>query len=873
MAGVAKTKDPPTSLLSEKAHKLIESVNIYSETLKFLDGAFSSKPNQNVEKKADTNTNNEANENSRKSSTCESAEIKKEEEQIPKGEDVAKVSEENNNGVKPLPRPVEVTYSISSPPIQAPESLTASITSDLQNLSKEMDEKLTKVNLQKPRNSFKIDDSRSSSNSISVRKSIIKESSAKTTEISDKNQAKQTERESVANKKQNQIEPEIIRKESIAAKSTNRKESAAIAPSFTSQEVRVEMPTLSKEPITRLSDPALEASGLLLSKVSTIESELQSLKESAKKDTNDTIKSQNHDLLLKNSRQSIEMKSFMDQNNTLRKENKRLLELEASLRARIVELEMPNQKLAVIDPQDQVIQERLLQKLDEHLAWISSRTVELQTISEDLLHTTKLQEKLQMYTESCTVLKKSIRNAVNAPNVKHFLIISSGIVDAIIMDSKEIWQNYKEAKDIDQRLIKLGKESHRIRIEATETIQNLTGTNEKQVTELNHKLKKAELKLKAVSEKHKLLNDEYEKLGKEHQDLIQQNKELKVLADRPPVQPEVVVLSSSEQSEQTKREFEKLLETNNQYKQLIENLKTTIQEWKSENDLLQTSLKEFKQKYEQSEGEVLKFTKKIGNMETLLEDEKLKNQKAAELLKSLQSQPVQVKHESTPIDAILQSHLQALDSIIQKPVPPPTKNFESLQQKINQHLRDLAEKDSLISQLNQKLDDKFHIREEKWSEKLRALKQGYFDIQSEITETATILGVYQEQYNVVSGLVVSNTTSTHPYPFSQLFVGLHERYISLQAELNEMKDQLNKLVQKSEHDQLVLQKEKQSRKELGEKLGLKEKIVCEFETKMQEIKLENARLVNDLHVANLEKLKAKEIVKKLTKGAVEFFSH
>ncbi|KAJ3311223.1 hypothetical protein HDV04_004227 [Boothiomyces sp. JEL0838] len=863
MATVAKAKDTPTSLLSEKAHKLVESVNIYSETLNFLDGAFNSKLSHDVEKKAASNGGSI--EPSRKPSTVENPEVKRNEDKILNELDNLSVTDVKVTFAEGIPtqETVQVRYSQSNHPPPLPESITTNITSDLQSISKELDEKLHEANLPKSRNSVKVDDSRSSSNSVSARKSVIKETSSKPNDISEKSQKVLPRESTTSVRKSVPVEPEIVRKESIGIEPNSKKESATICNSKPDERSDI------------ISVSQLESNGVILSKVSSIESELLSLKEAKKKEAEDTVKIQNHELLLKNSRQSLEMKSFMDQNNTLRKENKRLLELEANLRARILELEMPNQQLAVIDPQDQVIQERLLQKLDEHLAWISACTTELQTISEDLLQTAKLQEKLQMYTESCTVLKKSIRSAVNAPNVKHFLIISSGLVEAIVMDSKEIWRNYKEARDVDKRIMKLSKESHRVRIEATETIQNLTSTNEKQAQELTKSLKKTETKLKAASEKYKLLNTEYEKLGKEHQELVKENKELKVLADRPPVQPEVVVLSNSDESEM-KKEFEKILEANTQYKQLIENLKATIQEWKNENDLLQVSLKEMKQKYEKAEAENLKHTRKIGNLETLIEDEKLKNQKAAELLKSLQQQPVQtVKPESTPIDAILEQHLKALDTIIQKPTPPPSKNLELLQHKVNQHLKELADKDLKQSKLASKYlaqKDKFHVREEKWSEKLQSLKQSFIDTETELLETSSILQIYQEQYNVVNGLVVTNATC-HPYPFSQLFVALHEKYISIQTELKEAHDQLAKLVQKSEHEKKLLLKEKETCKELETQIKSKNQLVCEIEQQLEKVRGDNLRLVGELNTANLEKQKFKDIVKKMTKGAVEFFSN
>ncbi|KAJ3259988.1 hypothetical protein HK103_001498 [Boothiomyces macroporosus] len=841
MATVAKAKDTPTSLLSEKAHKLVESVNIYSETLNFLDGAFNSKLSHDVEKKAASNGGSI--EPSRKPSTVENPETKRNKDKILNEQDNLNVTDVKVTFAEGIPtqETVQVRYSQSNHPPPLPESITTNITSDLQSISKELDEKLQDP---KSRNSVKVDDPRSSSNSISARKSVIKETPSKPNDISEKSQKGSPRESTTSVRKSVPVEPEIVRKESIGIEPNSKKESAAIYNSKPDERSDI------RSVPHKVTESQLESNGVILSKVSSIESELLSLKEAKRKETEDTVKIQNHELLLKNSRQSLEMKSFMDQNNTLRKENKRLLELEANLRARIVELEMPNQQLAVIDPQDQVIQERLLQKLDEHLAWISACTTELQTISEDLLQTTKLQEKLQMYTESCAVLKKSIRSAVNAPNVKHFLVISSGLVEAIVMDSKEIWRNYKEARDVDKRIIKLSKESHRVRIEATETIQNLTSTNEKQVQELTKSLKKTETKLKAASEKYKLLNTEYEKLGKEHQELIKENKELKVLADRPPVQPEVVVLSNSDESEM-KKEFEKILEANTQYKQLIENLKATIQEWKNENDLLQVSLKEMKQKYEKAEAENLKYTRKIGNLETLIEDEKLKNQKAAELLKSLQQQPVQtVKPESTPIDAILEQHLKALDTIIQKPTPPPSKNLELLQHKVSQHLKELADKDLVITKLNQQLDD----------------------TETELLETSSILQIYQEQYNVVNGLVVTNATC-HPYPFSQLFVALHEKYISIQTELKEAHEQLAKLVQKSEHEKKLLLKEKETCKELETQIKSKIQLVCEIEQQLEKVRGDNLRLVGELNTANLEKQKFKDIVKKLTKGAVEYFSN
>lgn len=399
---------------------------------------------------------------------------------------------------------------------------------------------------------------------------------------------------------------------------------------------------------TTSTNPSLPKAGAenavsLLGRIASLEATLASRNEESgveKNTSNATVlssKKQNHDTQMRSSRMEMELKSLKEQNGSLRSENRRMNELESSLRARIVELSQPAQsQVSPLSPSDLVNQERLLQRLDESLSWIAVHGAE----SKMNAATTKC---LRLYNDAIEPLKKIVKGATDT-NPMNVLSLCKGVADVVCTSFEHVWKISKDSSLLDTRIDQLRIESLSVNKDATETIKELSISHEQSVHTLSTSKRQAEQQLFALTEK-------YQQLKTIHLDVVQQNVELNEniqrlneIAHRPVVHPEVVLLPATIDSS-AEIQIEGLQKRNFDLNAHIESLAGTIEAWKAENDALQKDLLSLRQDRTVLETEKLENLKKLSDLENQVQDEKLKCEKAGEAVKCL-DQSLQLAQKS-----------------------------------------------------------------------------------------------------------------------------------------------------------------------------------------------------------------------------------
>ena len=401
----------------------------------------------------------------------------------------------------------------------------------------------------------------------------------------------------------------------------------------------------------------------------------------------DSIKRQNHELQMRVSRQELEMKALLEQNDILRTENRRISELEYQLQLRVFELSQPKQPKnpqvdSILDPSDIVSQERIIQQLDEQIGRLAAHYYQAKEKEQDGKH-------LETFQDCFESLKKVVRSiSTGSPKA---LLSACKLVAGVACDSMAITSSaLKESQNLGSRLDKLKSESISVGLEATETIQKLNVSHEQKIQTLEGTSKKLKTQLAGITEKYQQLQEQNELLSRANQKLAAKNQYLIPLAERPDAVPEVAIFSDP-QAKATIQQIEALNERNNSLQVHIDHLSSTIESWKNENSLLLQDVTKLRDEKSQLERDAIKHLEKIAELDNLVKDEKLTSSKAAELIKSLQ---------------------QDLENAQKKPVQytipdtrgPAVADDESLyEQQVLKFLKDSQEKSKRISELESDL--------------------------------------------------------------------------------------------------------------------------------------------------------------------------
>ncbi|KAJ3365209.1 hypothetical protein HDU91_002268 [Kappamyces sp. JEL0680] len=537
----------------------------------------------------------------------------------------------------------------------------------------------------------------------------------------------------------------------------------------------------------------------------------------------DVLKHQHQDLQMRASRQELEMKSLIEQNEILRSESRRMTEVESALRLKIVELSQPAPHPAPpsLDPSDQVLQERIVQQIDQQLGWISVHLFESNDRQTSHNHLTTYQESLE-------AVKKSTKSATLC-TPKSILNLCQTVTTVLTSALTNGWELLRDGEQFETKFERLKAESLLLNQEATVTIQKLKQSHEESTRDLTASNKKMKHQLKSITEKYQQLQSQLEELIATNHELSEENQALVLLAQRPQVHPEVVLMPDG-QNGVFEKQLEELQKRNRDLHIHIDTLGQTIEGWKEENSTIQNELAVVRQEKAGLEREQLQSIKKMGDVMNQLEDEKLRSQKAAELAKSLQSQldaanddGASKRSDYAPtLEHIMQEQLHAIKSIA-APTATPTSPLEtkSAETQILNCLKELDSKskklqqlelfskgqEHTISTLEQEIaklkskisltKDKFQVREVAWLEKLKKFKSDQEEAIREVSEVKSVLHTYHDQYQTICSMFEAQIPSgakgseSHPYSFAALFNALHHRTDEISNRCHELEKQLN----------------------------------------------------------------------------------
>ncbi|KAI8896382.1 hypothetical protein BC833DRAFT_103038 [Globomyces pollinis-pini] len=622
----------------------------------------------------------------------------------------------------------------------------------------------------------------------------------------------------------------------------------------------------------------------------------------------DKFKVRQHELEMKASRHNIEMRSLLDQNNLLRTENRRLIDQEATLKTKIIGLaEKPDIKPIALDAADEISKERIVQRIDEELGWLAVKTHEVQATKMDISIQQKQKQQLDMFKEVCESLKKVLKNVETSPKVKGFLKLLEYLVKIICQTCGNCWDLIQGTNELDEKIEKLHHDSGKVRKEAIEKIKRLNESHRQDVEERDHMNSNLKSKLNALTEKYKQILSEHEELIKQNDELILINEELEMIAKRPDHPPEVVLVPSNPDTYIHLNELEQLKLQNKDLQDHIEHLTITITNWKAENNSLQDMINQVKAKKNQLEKESLKQVKEIGEYESQINDEKLKNQKLTELIKSLQNQLQDLKtipkandyHKTILVNELEKTLESQITSIKEKTQSKEAKNSiltqEGVELEVLKYMKFMDDKTERVKALEQKLQDllnqleeanirlktksvqakeKFHVRESTWLNRIKKNKQDYEELKEKYDDIKDCLTSYLEQFQDIQALLketdIPYRIDNHPLPFSKLFISLHSQTVKLSNECTHLNQSIKTL--KSAQDEngkqlAALNTGNQSMK--TEKLEL-DKQIKHYQTQCKEKQSQIHVLENQLSLAEEARVVATDRLKQVIAKAAVF---
>jgi hypothetical protein len=420
---------------------------------------------------------------------------------------------------------------------------------------------------------------------------------------------------------------------------------------------------------------------------SKLETKSKSLEYDALVSNYEQLKAEKHDSHVKSSRKGLEITSLIQQNEIYRDENRKLVESEAKLRAKVLELNIPkNNTLFSLDVQDQALYEQVLQKLETQIISTNQKTNTLKSS----IQVKKTSNPLELVKEMLELLLLVAKKSKQPIKAKTTLSLINDLSENLELISSQTQSLMKGSYELDNRIQNLGLQSSNLTLEATDTIEKLKKLNKYNKMEWDGKEKKMMKQISEIKDRYKDLLKENEELIMIQKEIISENEELAQLAGRPDPDPEVVLLNGH--SDQVIVRYQDMhKEDVRKLQGHIEILTKTIDEWKEENKLLNSSLKDSKLVVDSLEKEKIKSAKLVSETQNRYEDEKLKNQKAVELIKSLKEHGQKPKAYSSEIQNLEQL---VKDTIRTKESTVPETNT------VNSHLNNLMSAGDQSAEMN-----------------------------------------------------------------------------------------------------------------------------------------------------------------------------
>ncbi|TPX53420.1 hypothetical protein SeMB42_g00801 [Synchytrium endobioticum] len=479
----------------------------------------------------------------------------------------------------------------------------------------------------------------------------------------------------------------------------------------------------------------------------------------------DMLQHSYHDLSIKCSRQAKEMAAMTEQNEILRKENRRLVDIERELTNKIV-----NNAMGIGRDGSQGSKgdySVLLTAVDTEMTRIKSITANMPSADPSFPLSDPSIPVLALLTPLATVR----RLATSTPSPQAPVIVLSDIVSAISTAITASVSLIEEGKNIGDRIRRIKAESSILQQETDLTLRAIEDERRMHVARLSAELERAKseiAKLQRIIAREE--EDDDSDLLNLYDDAIKQSK--------------------------------------------ITKLKQEIEEYKADNTRLKQALVLAEASNGGVESEAVLAVKRArDDAESRVEDERLKNKKAAELIRTLKDEVGRLRmsggggagvRASGPSTAEMNALLRENEETLAK--------LDQLNQVIEEHM----EQARILKEENSCLRDQLKRSRDK-QKLFGRLEKEAKELETNQVELITALQDYERQYQAIIGLcsvtdpsILVETTrapgspnglnivSPHPRPFHPKFARLHQQYASAAHSLERAQNRMGELGKEAE---------------------------------------------------------------------------
>ncbi|KAJ3281600.1 hypothetical protein HK104_011370 [Borealophlyctis nickersoniae] len=572
------------------------------------------------------------------------------------------------------------------------------------------------------------------------------------------------------------------------------------------------------------------------------------------------------ELHMRVSRQNMELKSLLEQNSILRKENKRLIEQEVGLKRRLLEVEAeveagrnsmdrddgrgstsgsshtrartPNKVdeearqglLRLIEDEIRRIGDKKRQITSTHVGGGRSRHADVDwSLSAGLSFASpRILDAMVMSLDNARL---AVSSAHYAANPQQFLSTCGEVVQVVVTCAGAIHLALEDSVLVDERIQRIREDSVKVREETERTIRDLADRYAADVRTLQGDNRTLEQNLITIQKDLAKIKQEYaderarrkqlEATREADRDLASAREKSLIEETSAAVEQTATaaVLDSELRLKDHVARIDDLTAENTRLKAHAEVLERTIAEWKTECATLRDALHKTELAPVEVDEKVMKLQGLVDKLEERVEDEKLKNRKAAELIKSFKedlevakkdAERVKVAEEAngpSSLEELEHTMKERLDDLERRGRVSNTYLGDLLNgqetdvlaglfssgglgnaQDVEALLALLKENQDTADQLSQlsgmiedqvkrantlksenatladalsETKDKLKLREEAWLGKFETLQSALESIRKQHTDVETLLLGYEKQYKAVA-LLVHDTDADTP---------------------------------------------------------------------------------------------------------------
>ncbi|TPX68213.1 hypothetical protein SpCBS45565_g03256 [Spizellomyces sp. 'palustris'] len=584
-----------------------------------------------------------------------------------------------------------------------------------------------------------------------------------------------------------------------------------------------------------------------------------------------------HELQTRVSRHHIELKALIEQNEILRRENKRLIEQEITLKTNLVQTDTAS----IVDKKHEMInastntalsttparvdddaRQDVLRLIDDETNKIRDKKCEIASNPRYSSDSSPMSTALNSPMRTMDTLLNgldAIRAAVTSSslvyNPSHFLAACKDITQVVAISAHAFSAALEESLLVENRIQRLREDSTKIGAETERTIKTIADSYASDMQKLQDDNETLEGNLEKIQTEFEKIKKAYKEEQQKRMREVALAREAAMVAEkgRLAVLEEVqehetlqkctqidsetcvdwlaaertaaALLEEETKTASYEKRIDELTAITTQMQAHQEHLERTIEKWKRENVTLRASLEKMHSAPAVTEVEFTKLRKSIDMLESNLDDEKLKNQKATEIIDDLQEdlRRKQKELENTrtaslggdsawdpsadmlreigrtltdKVNGLQQHHgetspcrdnlcdVEALMELL-KNNQDTSNQLEQLNGMIEEHVQQLsalrAENSSLKEALS-KTKDKLKSREDAWMGKFKVLQTSFEDVKSQHRELEHLLTDYEKQYQHILPYTADSDRLTddhdHPLPFVKQFLHIHNLHVS-----------------------------------------------------------------------------------------------